>query len=214
MRCLRRHPLVVVPTVTLLFVGCGDADRATDRAVPSAETERAARGQGVLTTPPVVLAAGWLRSGLRFELVGRRLSSRGKASLCIDVTLPDRHEAYGCANNRGRAQGQFVSWGRVDLTLVNGATSPAARRVVVHYEVDGVPGSREAVLVQVDDPDVIRRIRVDGPFGFYVAELPEGARDIVAEAFDAGGRSMWRAVFYDYSRRASPDLEGRPRSRG
>jgi hypothetical protein len=172
-------------------------------------------GMGIhYETRPVVLAADRLRSGERFELVGYQLSSRGQSDLCIDVTFPDRDEAHGCGNDSVRAQS--ISSGPGHPTQVDGATSAEARRVVVHYEVEGVPGSREAVLVHVDDPEVIRRIRVDGPFGFYVAELPEGAQDIVAEAFDAGGRSMWRAVFSrpDYSRRRSPDFQERPRSQG
>lgn len=172
-------------------------------------------GMGIhYETRPVVLGTGLLRSGERFELVGYQQSARGQSNLCIDVTFPDRGEGHGCGNDSERTQSISSSPGHP--TQVDGATSADARRVVVHYEVDGVPGSREAVLVHVDDPEVIRRIRVDGPFGFYVAELPEGARDIVAEAFDASGRSMWRAVFYrpDYSRRRSPDFQGRPRSQG
>jgi hypothetical protein len=100
----------------------------------------------------------------------------------------------------------------------SGGLDPAnTEKVLVHYTVDGRTAASEAALVHVDDPDVIERIRVDRPFGFYLAILPEGAKNIVAEGLNEDGRFQWRAVFYpppDYSRRKPPDFQGRSNLRG
>jgi hypothetical protein len=166
-------------------------------------------------TRPVVLATGRAPDGERFELVGFQQSYRGQSELCINVTFPARGEGHGCANDYYPAQG--TSSGRGHPTRVEGATPANTEKVVIHYTVHGRRGAREAALVHVDDPDVIERIRVDGPFGFYLAILPEGAKNIAARGFDEDGRPQWRAVFYpppDYSRREPPDFQGRSNLRG
>lgn len=164
---------------------------------------------------PVVLAAGRAPDGERFELVGFQQSYRGQSELCIDVTFPARGEGHGCANDYYPAQG--ISSGRGYPTRVEGATPADTEQVVVRYTVHGRSGAAAATLVHVDDPEVIEHVRVDGPFGFYLAILPEGAQNIVANGFDEDGRSQWRAVFYpppDYSRRRPPDFQGRSQLRG
>jgi hypothetical protein len=166
-------------------------------------------------TRPVVLATGRAPDGERFELVGLQQSYRGESELCIDVTFPARGEGHGCANDYYPAQG--ISSGRGYPTRVEGATPADTEQVMVHYRVRGRSGASEAALVHVDDPEVIEHIRADGPFGFYLAILPEGAENIVAEGLDEDGRHQWRAVFYpppDYSRRKPPDFQGRSQLRG
>ncbi len=89
--------------------------------------------------------------------------------------------------------------------------------MAIEYTVRGRPGATDAVLLHVDDAEVIEEIRVDRPFGFYVGELPERARDIVTTRFDEHGKRMWQAEFYrpDYrSRRRPPDFQGRSKLRG
>jgi hypothetical protein len=166
-------------------------------------------------TRPVVLATGRTPDGERFELVGYQQSDRWGSELCIDVTFPVRGEGHGGANDYYPAQG--TSSGRGHPTRVEGATPADTGKVVVHYTVDGRSAAREAALVHVDDPEVIEHIRADGPFGFYLGILPEGAKNIVADGFDEDGRPHWRAVFYpspDYSRRKPPDFHGRSNLRG
>jgi hypothetical protein len=144
-------------------------------------------------TRPVVLAAGRLPSGERFELVGYRQSSKGRSDLCIDVTFPASGEGYGCGSNHGFAQG--ISSGAGHPTRVNGATPPDTERVAIQYRLRDEPGTIDAVLRHVDDPAVMERIRVDRPFGYYVAELPRDAREIVATGFDEQGQRTWEAEF-------------------
>jgi hypothetical protein len=166
-------------------------------------------------TRPIVLAAGRAPDGERLELVGYQQSHQGQSDLCIDVTFPARGEGHGCANDYYPAQG--TSSGRGHPTRVEGATPADTESVVIHYTVHGRSGAREAALVHVDNPEVIEHIRADGPFGFYLGILPEGAENIEAKGFDEDGRPQWRAVFYpppDYSRREPPDFQGRSNLRG
>lgn len=166
-------------------------------------------------TRPTVLAAGRAPDGERLELVGYQQSHQGQSDLCIDVTFPARGEGHGCANDYELAQG--TSSGRGHPTRLEGATPANTEKVLVHYTVDGRTAAREAALVHMDDADVIERTRVDRPFGFYLAILPEGAKNIVAEGLHEDGQFQWRAVFYpppDYSRRKPPDFQGRSNLRG
>jgi hypothetical protein len=200
--------LFAAGTATAVLVARGDVGQEPTvrygRDAPEA-------GMGIhYETRPVVLAAGRLPSGERFELVGYQQSARGESNLCIDITFPASGEAYGCGSNHGRAQG--VSSGPGHPTRVNGATPPDTNRVVIEYTLRGQAGATDAVLLHVEDPEVIKRIRVDRPFGYYVAALPGPARDIVATGLDEQGRRLWEAAFYrpDFgSRRRRPDLPGR-----
>jgi hypothetical protein len=145
-------------------------------------------------TRPVVIATGRLPDGEPFEIVGYQQSSpAGGQDLCIDTQFPRRGEGHGCGSNSGYAQS--VSRGPGHPTTVTGATTAETRRVLVHYRDGEQGGSVEAALELVTDADVLTRIQVDEPFGFYVAELPEGARDIAVEGIGAGGRVLWDAVF-------------------
>jgi hypothetical protein len=137
-------------------------------------------------TRPVVLATGRAPDGERFELVGFRQNYRGESELCIDVTFPERGWGHGCANDYYPAQG--TSSGRGHPTRLEGATPADTDKVVLHYTARGRSGASEAALVHVDDPEVIERIRADGPFGFYLGVLPEGAKGIVANGIYEYGR--------------------------
>jgi hypothetical protein len=166
-------------------------------------------------TRPVVLATGRAPDGERFELVGYQQSDRWGTELCIDVTFPELGWGHGCANDYYPAHRS--SSGRGHPTRVEGATPADTKQVVVHYTVHGRNGASQATLVQVDDREVIEQIRADGPFGFYLATLPEGAENILAKGFDEDGGPQWRAVFYrppDYSRRKPPVFQGRSNLRG
>lgn len=145
-------------------------------------------------TRPVVIAAGRLPDGEPFEVVGYQQSGAvGGQYLCIDTHFPRRGYGAGCGSNTGYAQS--VSRGPGHPTTVTGAATPETAKVLVSYRRDARRGSRTAALELVADPQVLNRIQVDEPFGFYVAKLPEGARHMAAQGLDASGRVLWDAVF-------------------
>jgi hypothetical protein len=145
-------------------------------------------------TRPVVIAAGRLLDGEPFEVVGYQQSgSAGGQELCIDIHFPRRGYGSGCGSNTGYAQS--VSRGPGHPTMVTGAATPETTKVMVGYRRGGQRGSAAAALELVADPEVLARIQVDEPFGFYVAKLPEGARHMKARGLDASGRVLWDAVF-------------------
>jgi hypothetical protein len=147
-------------------------------------------------TRPVVIAAGRLPDGEPFEVVGYQQSgAAGGQDLCIDTNFPRRGYGAGCGSNTGYAQS--VSRGPGHPTTVTGAATPETARVLVSYRRGDRHGSAAAALELVADPGVLARIQVDEPFGFYVAKLPEGARDMKAEGLDADGSVLWDAVFLD-----------------
>jgi hypothetical protein len=67
-------------------------------------------------------------------------------------------------------------------------------RVEVRYRTPTGSGGVTAALVHVDGP-VLEQVRLRGPFGFYVAELPGGVQAAVAEGYDASGRKRWEVQF-------------------
>jgi hypothetical protein len=153
-------------------------------------------------TRPVVIAAGRLPDGEPFEIVGYQQSYRNAGQdLCIDTHFPRRGYGSGCGSNTGYTQS--VSRGPGHPTTVTGAATPETARVLVSYRRGDRHGSAAAALELVADPQVLARIQVDEPFGFYVAKLPEGVRDMKAEGLDARGAVLWDAVFLndvDYQR--------------
>jgi hypothetical protein len=151
-------------------------------------------------TRPVVIGTGRLPDGEPFELVGYQQGSAKVHDLCIDIHYPRRSYASGCGRTTGYTQSMMR--GRGHPTTVTGAATAETEKVVVHYRGDDRRGSATAALVHVADPEVLDRIQVHDPFGFYVAELPEGVRDMRAEGLDAEGRRLWEGEFLepDYSR--------------
>lgn len=151
-------------------------------------------------TRPVVIGAGRLPDGEPFELVGYQQGSATSQYLCIDIHYPRRRYASGCGSNTGYTQS--ISRGPGHPTTVTGAATSETAKVVVHYRRGERRASAPAALELVGDPEVLARIQVDEPFGFYVAELPEGVRDMRAEGLDAQGRRLWEGDFLepDYSR--------------
>jgi hypothetical protein len=146
-------------------------------------------------TRPVVIAAGRLPDGEPFEVVGYQQSSRqGGQALCIDTHFPRRGEGSGCGSNTGYAQS--ISRGPGHPTTITGAATAQTSRVVVRYKRSKQgAGIAAAALEHVADAGVLARIEVDEPFGFYVAKLPEGARDLAVKGLGADGNVLWRAVF-------------------
>lgn len=144
-------------------------------------------------TRPVVIAAGQLPDGEPFEVVGYQQSYAGGQELCIDTHFPRRGYGSGCGSNTGYAQS--VSRGPGHPTTVTGAATPETTKVMVSYRRGDRRGSAAAALELVADPEVLARIQVDEPFGFYVAKLPEGARHMTAKGLDPRGRVLWDAVF-------------------
>jgi hypothetical protein len=151
-------------------------------------------------TRPVVIAAGRLPDGEPFELVGYQQGSRADQYLCIDIHFPRRRYGSGCGSNTGYTQS--ITRGPGHPTTVTGAATPETAKVLVHYRRGERRASSTAALELIADPEVLARIQVTDPFGFYVAELPEGARDMSAEGLDARGRRLWEGDFLepDYSR--------------
>jgi hypothetical protein len=153
-------------------------------------------------TRPVVIAAGQLADGEPFEVVGYQQSTAsGDQDLCIDTHFPRRGYASGCDSNHGYAQS--ITRGPGHPTTVTGATTAETSKVLVYWRRGAQGGSVRAALELVTDATALARIEVDEPFGFYVAKLPEGARDMTVEGLDARGAVLWEAVFpqeVDYPR--------------
>jgi hypothetical protein len=145
-------------------------------------------------TQPVVIATGRLPDGEPFEVVGyQQTDGAGGHDLCIDTHFPRRGYGAGCGSNTGYAQS--ISRGPGHPTTVTGATIAETTRVVVHYRRGQQGGSTPAALEHVNDANVLARIKVDEPFGFYIAKLPEGASDMAVEGLGANGGVLWRATF-------------------
>jgi hypothetical protein len=151
-------------------------------------------------TRPVVIGTGRLPDGEPFELVGYQQGSATDHDLCIDIHYPRRSYGSGCGENTGYTQS--ITRGPGHPTTVTGAATAETEEVLVHYRRGDRRGSAAAALVLVADPEALARIQVHDPFGFYVAELPEGVRDMRAEGLDAEGRRLWEGEFLepDYSR--------------
>jgi hypothetical protein len=143
-------------------------------------------------TRPVVIATGRLPDGEPFEIVGyQQSSSAGGQDLCIDTHFPRRGYGQGCGSNVGYAQS--ISRGPGHPTIVTGATTVETRQVLVHYRGGKQGGKVRAALELVTDAEVLTRIQVDEPFGFYVGKVPEGLRVTAIKGVDAGGRVLWDA---------------------
>lgn len=147
-----------------------------------------------ITTGKVVLGVGRLPRAGRWELVGHRYKPRATGAedeLCLDVVLVRRRVAYGCGDPSSRVQG--VSRDSENVQLTGATTSDEVVAVRVHFSVRDEKHVRPASVVHVP-ADIATRVGIEQAFSFYVAELPGGARRLVAEALDGRGERVWTAA--------------------
>jgi hypothetical protein len=69
-----------------------------------------------------------------------------------------------------------------------GETNAVVRRVLVRFRHGTRVHRRRATLVEARDARALRAARIGEPFGYFIALVPAGARDIVAEGWGADRR--------------------------
>lgn len=151
------------------------------------------------TRQPVVLGAGSLPGGSRFELVGYRMRGYGGRGdlLCLDLLLLPKSTSSGsCGPRSRRALGTIGTGTRDDPgpRLAVGIAAPGVVAVDVRWR-GKEDDRRRATLVRV--PDALAARLKEDPFIYYIAIVPPQARDIVAVALDRDGATLWRAAFSD-----------------
>jgi hypothetical protein len=151
-------------------------------------------------TRPVVIGCAELAGGRRVELVGYQLRPRGEqGSLCVDHHDFQTGVTWGCGSNVVHGGGAIdaTSTDRANghAPVVAGTTAPPVARVVVRSEVGGRLRRHPAALVNVRDRELLRTIGVSTAFGRYLAQVPQGARGVSAEALGARGRTLGLALF-------------------
>ncbi len=168
---------------------CRPGRRERARRLP----ERSLRARG----PRVVLGCARLAGGRRVQLVGYRYSAaRSRSSeLCIDTVDLATATTTGCGGDR--VVGALTVDGRTTFddrpAVLTGAARAAVRRVQVTYRTRTsgartVPGA----LVRVEDPAVLRALRLRRAFSRLFVEVPLSARRVVVEGYDARGRLLGR----------------------
>ena len=148
-------------------------------------------------TRPVVLGCGKLVSGRRVRFVGYQLRLK-RTALCIDVVEIATGRRAGCGTNEvfgGGALDARSTSTKSGRSRIGGGTGSSVSRVSVRYELDGRLEDTRALLVRVGDPKLLRAIRVQRPFGQYLAEVPANARAVFAYGEDAQGHRVGAAFF-------------------
>jgi hypothetical protein len=74
-----------------------------------------------------------------------------------------------------------------------GALRPVVREVVVRFRLpSGKRATRSAPIIRVHDAEALRAAHIREPFGYFVAFVPPGARNVVATGRDAHGAVLGR----------------------
>jgi hypothetical protein len=160
----------------------------------------------------------FLRRGATAELAADLTAEVFAAALVAAERFEPRGPAeawlYGIARNTlaaSRRRGRVEARARAQLGMapVDLSDDSLDRILALEAEaaasdaLDGLSALERAAvqarvaLEVVADPAVLDRIQVGEPFGFYVAKLPEGARDMTVEGLDGRGRVLWDARVRD-----------------
>jgi hypothetical protein len=160
----------------------------------------------------VVLGCGRLSDGRRFELVARRFPR--ERFFCLDAYFPRRRAALECGGLPRPQDGPIdvsalAPWEgraaqRLGGAVVTGAASATVARVQIVVGRGGSERWRRAALVRVGDPELLRRLRLRGPFGFHASVPPRTVDGARIEAFDKSGRSLGQAPLPGSPRRPGP----------
>jgi len=203
--------LVALLTVPVVAAGCGSGGKDDHKPIVSTsacrvgQTERGTRVQEEVargirpTTPQVVIGCGSLPREGRFKLISyRQTRGRGDGTiLCIDVrylALRGGSGACGFEPLRGDIEiGGTGGAGSSGLTL-NGRASVRVARVSLSYRNGRRLRRQNAAFVRVADRDLLNKIELKDAFGYYLVDLPRGARSISVAAFDKSGRQIDRAT--------------------
>ena len=149
---------------------------------------------------PVVLARVTLPGGRHVEI----RSHQDAAGPCLRIVgLPHGPRQCGRAPSETVPPGpvmtrdaiaQVTPRSRIELY---GATRLAVRQVSVRFRFpSGCPARRSAFLIPVADVDALRAAGISEPFGYFIAFVPSGARDVVAVGRTAHGNVL-RRLQYD-----------------
>ncbi len=201
------HPGVAVAIVVAGLAGCGGDESIVVSPPKAAPTTAVGESDGCriggkssapassVTKEILVVGCGRLPGGRRIEVTGYRETREAGGRICIGYRLPPRGHGGGCADGRvsaGSAIGP-MGYGRLDdfRTMLFGSASASVGAVATRL------GSGErlgAALVHITRPQLLRRLRVSRPFGFYFAEVfTEALRSpghVVIEARDQRGRLL------------------------
>lgn len=209
------HPGLALAILVAVLAGCGDDDSievSPPKAGPSTTDDGSDRcrvgGQvrGGGGAPPgtevLVLHCGRLPDGRDLEVIGYRESRDAGGRLWTGVSLPPRGFAFSASGDRllpGRAI-QIQGYAILDGTkiLVAGKTSRTVRAVAARLGPTARNVRRDAGLVRIERPQLLRRLRVNRPFGYYFVVVPTKALrspgNVVIEARDRRNRLLDREV--------------------
>ncbi len=182
-----RGRLAVASVVACVGVTAGDASAALNCSPGSAAYlfphQRPAK------VPHYVLGCRRLHEVGRVQVQAHRMRS---GEFCVTTYVPSERTAFGCGTYRVRRHVDVNAFAgtREDGYIVAGASSARARRVVYRYTLNGVEHQRRAALIRVRSQSLLRRLKLDRPFGAHRVFLPQTATQVTVEAFDASGRSL------------------------
>jgi hypothetical protein len=175
---------------TIVAAGCGDGRDARPPTSSVDSTGVDGLCASVAARDAVVLGGARAPDGTPVALIacdGSCLILRG---------LPGGERGCGVAPSRrdpplrdplgGGAFVQRSPRGRIEL---HGNTSHAVRRVLVRYRDHRRLRQRSATLIEARQTAALRAAGINGPFGYFVAFVPAGARDVVVEAHGNARRS-------------------------
>jgi hypothetical protein len=116
---------------------------------------------------------------------GRKPGRASKLPICSEIEFT---HPTGFQPLRGDIEIDGVGrTGSSGLTL-SGMASARVARVALHYRKGPRLIRQNAAFVRVVDRDLLNKIEPQDAFGYYLADVPQGARSIAVAAFDESGR--------------------------
>lgn len=196
------NPGMTLAIIVAVLAGCGGDDSivvAPPKDGPSttgAGSDRCHVGamSATSTAPPgtevLVLHCGRLPGGRDLEVIGYRESGR----VFTGVWLPPRGFGYvGAGDLLPGRDIEIQGHGTVDRyrTMVSGKASLSVGAVAARLGPKAKSERRAAELVRIAQPQLLQRLRVNRPFGYYFVVVPTAALrspgNVVIEARDQRG---------------------------
>ncbi|MGH2993152.1 MAG: hypothetical protein ACRDL1_06420 [Solirubrobacterales bacterium] len=186
---LERWALMTLAVLLLGLSSCGDdsspefsaSDDAADARRREANVASECEANPPLRQKQVLLACGDFTHGRVLQIRTGRSPSGQKG--CLEIYGLGDGDARACGfvpservpSKAGEAlvADSIAQTGARDPLELYGATSPDVDSVVIHYA--GIPETEQrtpATLIRVTDPAALRSARLEGPFGYFVAEVP------------------------------------------
>lgn len=207
------HPGAAATLIVATLAGCGGdeskvvlppetgpttADGGSDRCGIGGKSSEPGPGG----TEILVLACGRLPNGRGLQVTGYRESRGAGGRLWTGVWVPPRGPSFSGTGDRplpGRAI-EIQGYGILDGTkiLVAGKTSRTVRAVAARLGPNARSERRRAGLVRIARPQLLRRLRLNRPVGYYFVVVPTKALrspgNVVIEARDRRNRLLDKEV--------------------